>query len=301
MATAQDAEHAQISLNSPGPSASQNAGSCRIAESQESTSPLLSVEVTVLRAENVPHIKKRFGLKRRFYVTVVNLATMRKTESVQIDGQMVRWNQRLGAFSTQWPSHITLCLYAKRLAQRDDLVGTREIPVPVASQSDVPFVLAHGDRTAGQSTQSITLYLTITVSANIPPPIVPNNPEMPAKGDGTPAEETTKPSIVTDSGGPIQSSAPEHVLPSPDPLPVEGSTPMTHAKASPTEKATIALRRADEAKKPIDRKKTWKGVVSRIQWMMDTVSPIAELHPFAKMAYGLVTAIPEALLKQYER
>ena len=50
------------------------------------------------------------------------------------------------------------------------------------------------------------------------------------------------------------------------------------AKTSPAEKALIALRHADEAKKPIDRKNRWKGVVSRIKWVMDAVSPIAEVR-----------------------
>ncbi len=84
--------------------------------------------------------------------------------------------------------------------------------------------------------------------------------------------------MVTDSGGPIRSPAPEPLLPSPDPLSesVEGGTSIAHgrAKTSPTEKALSALRRADEAKKPI-RKNTWKGTVGRIKWVMDTVSPIA--------------------------
>jgi len=55
---------------------------------------------------------------------------------------------------------------------------------------------------------------------------------------------------------------------------------MTHglAKTSLTKEALIALRRADEAKKPIDRKNTWKAAVSRIKWVMDTVSPIAEVR-----------------------
>ena len=121
--------------------------------------------------------------------------------------------------------------------------------------------------------------------------------------------------MVPDSGGPAQSSDPEPLLPSPDSLSVIG-TPMLdgQAKTSPTEKAQIALDRADEAKKPIDRKNTWKGAVRRIKWVMDTISPIAEvrtisilllvdradfrsqLHPFAKMAYSLVSAIPEVHL-----
>jgi len=112
-------------------------------------------------------------------------------------------------------------------------------------------------------------------------PIFPNNPsERPIKGEDSPAEESTKPSMVPDSWGPIQSVAPEPLLPSPDPLPVETGTPISDGQAemSPTEKALLAVRRADGAKKPIDRKNTRKGVVSRIKWVMDTVSPIAEVR-----------------------
>ncbi len=41
--------------------------------------------------------KKKIGPKRCFFVTVTNYATVKKTESVRIDGQMVHWNQRLEA------------------------------------------------------------------------------------------------------------------------------------------------------------------------------------------------------------
>ena len=54
--------------------------------------------------------------------------------------------------------------------------------------------------------------------------------------------------------------------------------PDGQAETSPIKKALIALRRADEAKKPIDRKNTWKRAVSRIKWVMDTVSTIAEVR-----------------------
>ena len=115
----------------------------------------------------------------------------------------------------------------------------------------------------------------------MPPPIIPdNNPEIPTKGDDTPAEEDTKPSMAPDSGGPVQSTAPERLLPSPDPLPAETGTPMPDGQAEMlhTEKALIALRRADEAKKPIDGANTWKGAISRIKWVMDAVGPIAEVR-----------------------
>ncbi|SRR6266702_3839007 len=148
----------------------------------------------------------------------------------------------------------------------------------------VPFVLSNGDGEAGKSTQPVTLYLTITVSSSTTSPIFPNTPpEISTKGDGSPAEEFTKPSIVPDSGGSFQSTAPEPLLPSSDPLPVGPGTPMPDGQAemSPTEKSLIVLRRVDEDKKPIDRKNKWKGAVSRIKWVMDTVSPIAEVRPIS--------------------
>ncbi len=147
---------------------------------------------------------------------------------------------------------------------------------------DSLFVLSNSEGDAGKSTQPVTLYMTITVSSNMASPIFPNSPQkLPTKGDDSPAEESTKPSIVPDSGGPIQSTAPEPLLPSSDPLPVQTDTPMPdgQAEVSLTEKALIAVRRADEAKKPIDRANTWKGAVSRIKWVMDTVSQVVEVRP----------------------
>jgi hypothetical protein len=76
----------------------------------------------------------------------------------------------------------------------------------------------------------------------------------------------------------------------------------------------LALDRADEAVNrivPIERSNTWEGAVGRIKWVMDTLGPIAEvsvlpfdvlgranfhtqLSPLAKMAHGLLLAIPKA-------
>jgi len=147
---------------------------------------------------------------------------------------------------------------------------------------DVPFELRNGDVEAGKPTQLVTLYLTITVPSDMASPIFPNSPQkLPTKGDDSPAEESTKPSIVPDSAAPIQSTAPDPLLPSSDPLPVETGTPMPdgQAEVSLAEKALIAVRCADEAKKPIDRANTWKGAVSRIKWVMDTVSQVVEVRP----------------------
>ncbi|KAH8991441.1 hypothetical protein EDB86DRAFT_3244632 [Lactarius hatsudake] len=167
MAYTQDMEHHQTTLNSPGPLGSEQSGiHTQIADPQgRQPQQLICVEVTVLRAHNVPQIKNRFGGKTRFYVTIAHKMT-KKTEGVQIEGQTVQWNQRLDAFNflQTTPSFLTLCLYAKSLARRDILIGKYEIPVE--PRINVPFVLGNGDGQAGQSTQAVTLYLTISVSMN---------------------------------------------------------------------------------------------------------------------------------------
>ncbi|KAH9054284.1 hypothetical protein EDB87DRAFT_1825179 [Lactarius vividus] len=210
--------------SSPGPSGSRISGrGTQIAESQGSLS---RVEVIVLRARDLPHIKKRLGFERRFYVTVTNDTKTEKTKTVQVDGPTVRWDQTLGAFSTQRSSHLILRLYEKRRLHADVLIGTQEIPVE--SQTEVAVVLTNGQ--AGQSIQPVTLYLTVVVS------------------------------------------------------PVEN-----------------ALRDADEAITIINLSNKWEGALSRIKWVVDTLSPVAELHPIAKMAHGLLSAIPKTVLEQFQR
>ena len=81
-----------------------------------------------------------------------------------------------------------------------------------------------------------------------------------------------------------------------------------------TKNPRFALRWADKVMKrivPIDRSITWENAIGRIKWVMDTLSPIAEvriipfdvlgganfwiqLFPLAKMAHGLLSAIPRA-------
>ena len=51
----------------------------------------------VLRAVNVPSIKKYRFLKRKLFVTVSNSKTTAKTADVSAEGHMVKWNQNLNA------------------------------------------------------------------------------------------------------------------------------------------------------------------------------------------------------------
>ncbi len=85
------------------------------------------------------------------------------------------------------------------------------------------------------------------------------------------------------------------------------------AEMSPAEPVENALHDVDEAMMTINLSNTLEGALERIKWVMDTVSSVAEvratfflpildraefrpqLHPYAKMAYGLLFAIPKVI------
>ncbi|KAH9066771.1 hypothetical protein EDB87DRAFT_1819234 [Lactarius vividus] len=303
MAAAQDVENSQVSLNSdphyssPGPSTSQDAGrGPRIAESQES----LRVEVTVLQAHNVPHVKNVFGLK--FFVTVTGQATKKKTSSVRTEGATVQWNENLGPLIVQPSSRLVLRLYAERVARRDTLIGKHEM-IPAESQTDFPFPLTNSDRKAGQSIEPVTLYLTVIVSPKTAsyPAINATNLRL-TEVDDLP-EEATRSSMAQVSTNTTRSTVttgPETFSPPTVHSDTNILPPAADRRAgmSPAENA---LQDADEAITTINLSNMLESALERIKWVMDAVSSVAELHPYAKMAYGLLFAIPKTLLEQFQR
>ena len=145
------------------------------------------------------------------------------------------------------------------------------------ARTDISCVL---ENDAGRSTQPVTLYITINIT---PPDLYNSPPSIPTEDADSPAEETTTP-------GPIQFPAPEHHLP---PLhhqhiETENTPPQSREEVSSTSTTNprSALNSADEALNrvvPIDPSKTWERALGRIKWVMDTLSPIAEVRviPFS--------------------
>ena len=149
---------------------------------------------------------------------------------------------------------------------------------------------------------------------NIKPPNLYNSPpDIPTKDDVSLAEEDTIPER-------IQFPATEHLLQLSHHQTIETSNtvPQSREEMSPasTKDPRFALRWADNAIRqivPVDRSNMWESALGRIKWVMDTLSPIAEvriisfdvlgrtnfqtqLFPLAKMAHGLLSAIPQASL-----
>ena len=143
------------------------------------------------------------------------------------------------------------------------------------SRTDIPCVLENDGEEAARSTQPVTLYIAV----NITPPNLHNSPPtIPTQYDDSPTEKAT---VL----GHIQSPSPEQPLPLSHQQPVETSdtTPQDREETSPTSNKNprSALHQADESMTlipPIDRSKTWERAVGRVKWVLDKLSPIAEVR-----------------------
>jgi hypothetical protein len=120
-----------------------------------------------------------------------------------------------------------------------------------------------------RSTQPVTLYITVNVT---PPNLFNSPPSIPIEDVDSPTEEATIP-------GHIQSPTPERILPLSHHQPVEaGKNKPQEVSTASANNPRLALKRADQAMKQMDRSNTWQAAVGRIKWVMDTLGPIAEVR-----------------------
>ena len=153
---------------------------------------------------------------------------------------------------------------------------------------DAPFVLTGGEGQAGESVQQpVTLYLTITASANATSHLIlPTNTTntVATDVDVAPMEQATETTIShpqdsteTTLFAAAIANTPEPLSPPTNRAPIETSTHISpeldvQGAMSP---AKDALQGADEATKALDLTSTWEGAVERVKWVIDTVSPVA--------------------------
>ena len=136
--------------------------------------------------------------------------------------------------------------------------------------------------------QPVTLSLRITVSTS-----TSVHTNILAEGDNNP-EEIPTPTVTPDSRAPDQSTEPEPALPTTDHVPIQGSTPVPRDQAhiSLVKEAQDGLERADELEKSIGGSDTWEGVVGRIKWLMDTLSPVAGVRVIIVLTFHQLTRPP---------
>ncbi|KAF8815811.1 WD40 repeat-like protein [Phlegmacium glaucopus] len=244
-------------------------------------------EVTVLRTHKLPRLETLWGKERRFYVTVTDGTITKKTTTVRSVEQAVEWNEGLDAFAVFPSTHITLSLYARRsIVGKDVLIGTHEIPLE--SQNEISFTLSNVD-----TSQPVTLYLTTNLSVNSRSTATHNNPITTQVGNFLATELTADTSVAPNSTEPMVSSTTER-----DDISIGNGT---HDPPMAEMLPENALRGADDAVGVMNLYTTWQDAVGRIKWVMDTLSTVADLNPYAKMAWGILSMIPQTFLSQVQR
>jgi hypothetical protein len=136
---------------------------------------------------------------------------------------------------------------------------------------------------AARSTQPVTLHIRVNIT---PPTLYNSPPSIPTADGSSPAEEAP-------IAGRIQAPSPEHPLALSHHQPVEAGNNKQSREEAPstsTKDLRSALDRADDAMKQMDRLNTWKGAVGRVKWVMDALSPIAEVRIIPLMSLAELTS-----------
>ena len=149
----------------------------------------------------------------------------------------------------------------------------------------VAVVLSQGE---GSPSQSVTLDLTIslvvdpsslTIKADDPSTLIQT------EVDNRPAEEATTPSesqITTESSRAAVAFTSKPLLPLTDCLPVDGGAPSPlTAEISSAERA---LRDTSKVMETMNIHESWRNACAKIEWVMDVVSPIAEVRTLSIIA-----------------
>jgi hypothetical protein len=134
-------------------------------------------------------------------------------------------------------------------------------------------VLGNGVGGAARSTQPVTLHIRVNIT---PPTLYNSPPSIPTADGSSPAEEAPIP-------GRIEPPSPKHPLPMSHHQPVEAANnklqSREEAPSTSTRDARSALDRTDDTVKHMDRlDRTLKGAIGRVKWVMDALSPIAEVR-----------------------
>jgi hypothetical protein len=140
---------------------------------------------------------------------------------------------------------------------------------PNISRADIRCVLGNGAGGDALPTLPITLHIKVNIT---PPKLYNCAPNIPIEDvDSTAEDDTTQ--------GQIHFPTPEHSLPLSHHQPVEaGNNKPREVSTTSVENPRLALKGADQAVKRMDLSNTWEGAVGRIKWVMDTLSPIAEVR-----------------------
>ncbi|KAI0263042.1 hypothetical protein BC834DRAFT_998359 [Gloeopeniophorella convolvens] len=245
------------------------------------------VLVTVLRADGLPSIKSLFSKNRRYYVVVTDGVRTKKTRAVQSRDRTVQWNEVLADFDGRSSSYLAFRILGRRKFRPDVLVGTLEVPFESLRSTSRDFDLSLSNDGAARPAQRATLSLAIagsqalgdTSAATMAASESAQSPTMEAEGIGSDVAPVAQILLDTDE-------ALHHVIP--------GSAPALAV-------ADVAESAPGVAAGATNLYNTWENAIDQIKWFMGVVDQLSEIHPYAKMAWSVLSFIPKAFLDQNQR
>ncbi|KAI0259304.1 hypothetical protein BC834DRAFT_1045384 [Gloeopeniophorella convolvens] len=296
----------------PRPPATQNPTSAtRMDETPGSQQRSLDVrfKLKVSRADGVTFLRftddlmRGSGKNRRFRVSATDGAITRDTGYIKSKGVSVEWDVVLGEFTAGPSSRLTLRLFAKRRVHSDALIGTLELPFASLcfSSSHVIRIGVFPDNVIlTQPTRHVTIHLEVIVSeaASSPTPDAAPDPASVTPGvplgiDSANAHQPTPPPEGHIHGlHPVDETLAR----------VDDAVRNVHLASPLITKNMEDAGRAPDGLDGVDNLyDTWKSVIDKIQWVVDVTDKIAEIHPYAKMAWSILSFIPKTFLEQVER
>ncbi|KAI0264964.1 hypothetical protein BC834DRAFT_1033390, partial [Gloeopeniophorella convolvens] len=294
----------QLALAPPGQPVSQSLGSSY--DPSESPPRRSRLRLRIIHADglHVTGLLDKFIKHRRFYVTATDGVTTKRTKAIKKEKQLARWDESLDSLTLDPSSRLTLRVFAKRDNHDDALVGELELPYTELVHGSAPrdFHLAPVNPSTKQS-QRITLRLVITIeraehhseaafSSNVSEPS-----SVPGKVNDSPIRtpSSTPSAAETVPSAPSVAEMLDRVsLPAVNKAAgkLAASSAPVSSMADYAEQVPDAL---DQAGNTYD---TWSVVLARMKWVVDCTEKIAEIHPYAKIAWSVLSLIPKTIFAQ---
>ncbi|KAI0264959.1 hypothetical protein BC834DRAFT_239814 [Gloeopeniophorella convolvens] len=298
----------QLALTPPGQPASQNLGSSHDPlESLHRRSHLRLKIIHAAGLHTVTGLPGSFAKHRHFYVIATDGVTTRTTKAIRREKQLTRWDETFDSFTVDPSSRLTLRLFVKRDLHSDALVGVLDLSYPElihdSNPRDLHVIPIH---LSTKQSQQITLRLEITIdhaerpsevaiasSASMPPSISGKVDDGPTRSpSSTPSAAETIPGVPS-----IAEMLDQVNLPAIGKAAGRLAAPSApvSSMANVAEQASGALYQAGSVYD------TWSVVLTRMKWVVDCTEKIAEIHPYAKTAWGVLSLIPNTIFAQVER
>ncbi|KAI0260174.1 hypothetical protein BC834DRAFT_1035517, partial [Gloeopeniophorella convolvens] len=242
-------------------------------------SPVVRPVLTVVRASDLPRLKATFE-ESEFYVTATDGVRTGRTSAVRSREWSVRWDETLSGFQVSPTTRLVVHVVARRRLLKDIPIGLLVIPF----ESLRPFSLREFNLPVSSAFQRPILVLSISLQDALPHEVTPiAGPHEVSAGSN---QVSDVPPGATPGGLPDDSLA-------------EGRTRAAENLSSADEAifnvkaASFSLAKSIEAADdaPDDLQKiaefydTWSLVLKNVKWVVDAVDKIAEVHPWAKMAW----------------